>query len=122
MKNFIKKNWFKISFLLIIIFVIYFGTYLLLVQPSHIKQECSWTKKHVDYYPGITKEEAEKHKERCIREANDYRAKSKLGDSWYKLNMDACDKIKMIEPKEANDWYEKATPDEYQFCLHSKGL
>lgn len=77
-------------------------------RPSQIRSECSWIHKHTDAVPakaGLTQEEVDACKE------------GKSG--WDALNCDAT-KARPAEP--ADDWWQAATVNEYNFCIHSKGL
>lgn len=107
-------------------------------RPIKIKQECSWTKKHIDAIP-----------ERPARTEIELKADGLIRDCIEKTNpqladlsnlevllfleshkmilceenrkiIDEYNKTKLYEP--AKDWSEKATKQEYDFCIKSHGL
>lgn len=127
------------SLLIIITVVLAFLFYWYGYRPSQIKKECSWVKKHQDEIsaiPAMTEEELLKAGiiNDCTVVLNEI---SKTNDSYYKSYLERREEIfpceieneKIIEeykqPKQAisaKDWLEKASTEEYKFCLHSNGL
>lgn len=110
-----------VVFILLLVFCSFF--YWVQIRPSQIRKDCSWTKNHLDFYPGVTQQEADIQKEKCMEENNKKHKSGEMSDSWYEFNISACKEINIFRPSQpAKDWYEKATDKEYEFCLHSKGL
>jgi hypothetical protein len=106
-----------ISVLIIIISIFYWYE----IRPSQIMKECSWMKVVKPAKEAVTKEEAGKNKkiyEECMNQVRGLAG-------WEKLNNSTeCDYDRISEreyvPEEV--YYEKASKDEYNFCIHANGL
>lgn len=100
--SWLKENWFRASILIVVIGLLGW----IEIRPAIIKNKCSWVKKHDGAFPGRpakTQEEIDKCK---LEEGRIF-----------------CDLFKESESsRPAKDWIEKASPSEYQFCLHNNGL
>lgn len=104
------------------------------IRPAQIRHDCSWIKKHTNSIPartGLTEEQlqAKGMLKTCFpmpsRESNGFTPLTNTGlenIACVFANRDTIDKYKPQRYVPAKDWYEKATPQEYQFCLHDKGL
>ena len=87
-------------------------------RPSQIRQQCSWIHRHsnaVQGHPAYTEEE--------LKQNGSWEDCSKK-DGGDKLLCDLINKGHMTEqPKQSEkDWQEKASSQQYTFCIHSKGL
>lgn len=106
----IDKNKFGVLFILLI-GVGFF--YWFQVRPAQIKHDCSWVQRHqnsIPAEPGLTQEEIDKECNKTYE--NSFLKKLACG----------------LSPRSstpaipAKDWWGPATPQEYSFCLHDKGL
>jgi hypothetical protein len=112
------KQYKYIIMLALVIFIGVFYWYEL--RPAIVKHNCSWVKRHAEAIPAklsMTKEDIKKADE-CDNQLDDNTN-----------NTPALSKLKCLslrwEPQSAQparDWWEEATPVEYQFCLHNHGL
>ena len=105
-KNWLRINWFRVSILVILLFVVGNSFYWFEWRPARIRHNCSWIERHSDAEPKITQEQYNKCEENY------------LGSTWKGKYL--CDKPHPFVP--AKDWLGKANKDEYNFCLHDKGL
>lgn len=113
------------------------------VRPAQIKHDCSWVKTHFDKIPaksGKTVEQvsaesklSKEDQERAIKLAKgEVQPRSdnsagpdllKLQDSMLELEGESMiSKMQGSPEVPARDEIKKATPTEYTFCLHEKGL
>lgn len=113
LKTWFFKNWFKTSIIIIAIVMVGSAFYWYELRPSKIKHDCSWVKKHSDAIPEITQVQYDE----CINECNKpSQYKNIFGSICYSF----CEKPRSVQP--AKDWWQPATKDEYDFCIHEKGL
>ena len=74
-----SKFW-KIFFIiigsLIILGILGFCFYWFEYRPSKIKHDCSWVKQHQNYWPGISREKADKDNTECTKARQDYKNKN----------------------------------------------
>ena len=118
-----KNKYISIIIIFLSLLVVSLSFYWFQIRPSQIREDCSWTKKHQDASLGVTKVEADEKKAKCIEEQNENRVPGKLGDFYYDLGIEGCANMyRYIPPQDEKDWYEKASEEEYKFCLRSKGL
>ncbi len=121
----------KISLFLIILTLLISGFYWFQVRPTQIKHDCSWVKKHSEAIParkGMTKEELQT--KGLLKDCPPELKPKLLEDFAANRNEIMCsyDNATIIEDNKplpytpAKDWWVKATKEEYQFCLHDKGL
>ncbi len=108
----IKENKNRIFLILLTILLISGWFYWFQFRPTQIKHDCSWIKRHIDAVPA---QEA-KTKEQKIKE---------LGDRYnpnnpYMMVGLSDEPYRPAQP--AKDWWKPASPQEYSFCLHDKGL
>ena len=106
MKDKIRINWFKISILVIFLFIIGSTLYWFEWRPAQIRHNCSWIKRHSDAKSEITQEQYNK----CEEEYSGSMFMAKY----------SCEEPQPFVP--ARNWLEKANKDEYNFCIHEKGL
>jgi len=128
MVQFLKNNWFKI-FLIAILLIGTSGIfYWYGWRPSKIKHDCSWTEKHKDAIPAQSAISGPSEKEMKAAQ-EDFDNCEKVDHSTFaclnsRIHLDNLKKqdqpAKPAQP--AKDWWEKATKEEYNFCLHDKGL
>jgi len=100
------------------------------IRPAQIKHDCSWVKKHEDAVaekPGMTMEELQANN--ILKDCSNLPSYSggviaPLYNSFdcNRENVLVTDKYLKVPGKPAKDWVEKATDEEYKFCLHDKGL
>lgn len=121
-KNFLKQNCFKTSIIIIAIVMVGSAFYWYELRPSKIKHDCSWVKK----YSGAISEITQEQYDECMdKQTNDRKkdfedCKGKSG-LFCDLFLDSiCPKPRNAQP--AKDWWEKANKNEYDFCIHEKGL
>lgn len=82
-------------------------------KPAKIKQECSWVFR---YEPAKPAQEG-KTRDEVIA------GLSRIKDNIFsKIELESAKPIPSKGPEPARSWYEKATADEYTFCLHDHGL
>jgi hypothetical protein len=97
-------------------------------RPAKIRQDCSWTKHIISaqpVQPAVTKEDvAQAH-----REYEDCKDKSNknntLGGAWWcDLNLKNASQYESpeIPAKPESSYYGEAEGNEYDFCIHEKGL
>ncbi len=106
-------------------------------RPTKIRHDCSWIKKHKD---SILERPAQNIYDLSRVTVRDLEKKGLIQVCWGRENIsvseeldqyDACSErnnkviqklglMKSAEP--AKDWWIKTTKEEYQFCLHDKGL
>lgn len=120
-----KARWSnKILILVLIALVILleiFSFYWFQIRPAKIKHDCSWVKKHSDATPakrGLTKEDLQEVG--LLQDCDHLSEVEKLVCSYQ--NAKTIDENKPQKSTPAKDWWIKATKEEYQFCLHDKGL
>lgn len=104
------------------------------IRPTQIKHDCSWVKKHTDAIRarvGLTEAElrAEGKLKNCLAVPTPSTFEESrnqfinLEGTWcISHNQEIIDQNKPQKYVPAKDWYEKASSQEYQFCLHDKGL
>lgn len=129
-----KKRFYLITIFLIILLPTLSGAfYWFQVRPSQIKHECSWVKRHADAIPAKAgKTETQLKAEGKLKDCAAIPASSnnEPGVTFSLLRNNLCyvenaEVIKRNKPQTyvpAKNWYEKATKEEYTFCLHDKGL
>ncbi|OGC68474.1 hypothetical protein A2415_00020 [candidate division WWE3 bacterium RIFOXYC1_FULL_39_7] len=95
-------------------------------RPTKIKHGCSWVKMHSDAIPardGMTEGEL---KEKGLLKTCPSPPPSLLdqyiSNKCEVQNQDIIDANKHQEYVPAKDWYREATPQEYSFCLHDRGM
>ena len=101
---------------IVILFVLGLAFYWYEWRPTQIRHDCSWVKRHADAIParlGKTKEEFDKCEEELVNNPNVrfpyLEALSKCGPT--------------AEPAQPEkNWWEEANKNEYDFCIHEKGL
>jgi len=122
--NPIKNLLYKKTFIFTILALILIGGsfYWFAYRPTKIRHDCSWTKVTEPAKPAVTKEEAEASRlkyDGCKeRERED-------GNNPYGIKTTSfCDiSLKQESPAIPKKvWYRKANKDEYNFCIHEKGL
>jgi len=86
-------------------------------RPAQIRHDCSGTKMHSDAVMEMTQQQADIDNQNCI---NTEKSKPDFNPN-NSFNFIFCDE-KARSPEPAKDWYEAATKDAYEFCLHNKGL
>lgn len=116
---------------LFILFVLSLLFYWFQWRPSKIKQDCSWVKHHTDAIQareGLTESQL-KEKGMLVdcplqtqQEGVQLFELYKNTPNCYFENRRTIELNKPIWYVPAKDWWEKATKDEYTFCLHDKGL
>lgn len=134
LNNKLAKNMFKKSsalrlffclFIILLIVILLSAFYWFEYRPAKIRQECSWVIQHQEatpYIPAVP----EKSKEQLIAEGVYQDCSSQSGA----LLKTFCEHKNRsfeagspaIPAKEAKSWYDKATAQEYEFCIKSKGL
>lgn len=100
------------------------------LRPAKVKHDCSWHKVVDAAIPAISKEEADASKvayDKCIEDNNKKKEEAnKNGTAWDKFNLSEylCDHLKKYERPFVPErtWYREAKDEEYDFCLHEKGL
>lgn len=113
--NIFKQNKYRVPLILLVLLLILGWFYWFELRPARIKHNCSWVSRHSDAVPAVVgmtekeKQEATKRTQEC--EAQGIRFCFEFHDNW--------DSKPAIPAK---DWWEPATPQEYSFCLHDKGL
>lgn len=126
---------FKRKYLLVIpLVLIFLGAvfYWYEWRPIQIKHECSWVKKHRDAVPArVGKTEAQLKAEGKIKTCPPTPT-LKPGQGYLQqlfesgfCNSDNQKVINENKPQKyipAKTWYVKATKEEYNFCIHDKGL
>lgn len=131
--NWLKENWFKVGLLVILTMTVVGVFYWYSYRPEQIKKECSWVEKHTDEILELTQAQANQAKidsSRCYSELNKINSEKVTGS----LNFAAMNKqlecarlssIAETRPHPAvpsKVYYAQASPTEYNFCLHSRGL
>lgn len=98
------------------------------IRPAQIKHDCSWVKNHSATIPAIPAMTESELKSKSMIQDCTKGYKSIFAD---KINNSLCESNnqRLIEeyktPRDAipaKSWWESASPQEYQFCLHNKGL
>lgn len=115
------------------------------VRPTRIKHDCSWVRKYrqaIPERPAMSEDELslkgmleDCDRYKSVDSNNDTDSEKNNGifefSDWDAELMAAChdrnrvviEDYRTIKPEEpAQEWYEKATKKEYDFCLHDKGL
>jgi len=103
------------------------------VRPARIKHYCSWVKKHSNAIPersGVTEEELFNSGliEDCEKKYPDNEYSGKIFGNLSKefcqdKNQKTIKEYSIYKPYEpAKNWKVEATKEEYEFCLHNKGL
>jgi len=107
----IFKKYLLIILSLIIIFCGLFYWYEW--RPTRIKHDCSWVEKHSNFIPEVTQKQVDEENTNCLKIKN---------DNSNKFNKYlTCDKV-TSPAQPAKTWWEKASKNEYDFCIHEKGL
>jgi len=88
----------------------------LYIRPSVIKNQCSWVSKHSNFVRGVSQEEVGRDNAKCLENRQKFKENGNL--YWDAF---PCDKKSTIDQL-AKDWVEKASKEEYDFCIHNKGL
>lgn len=122
MGKFIKENWFRLGLLTILIISIVGAFYWYQWRPNQIRHNCSWTKRHSDAISEITQEQYGK----CVQERNkcviDNKKKSTNPTNPFLGLFDCPDCPPARSAQPVKDWWEQANKNEYDFCIHEKGL
>lgn len=103
------------------------------VRPAQIRHACSWVKHHQDMIPARPAMTIDQMKEKglikdCTAPNATYNISNVVQPIFFPnlcedLNQTAIDEYGKAKPEvPANDWWERATSEDYQFCLHDKGL
>lgn len=109
-RKMIKGNKNKVLFILLSLLLTFGWFYWFQLRPTQIRHDCSWVKRHNDAIPA---QEA-KTKEQQIKE---------WGDRYNPNNPYMIPTDVPFRPAQpAKDWWKPASPQEYSFCLHDKGL
>ncbi len=88
------------------------------LRPARIKHDCSWVKKQTNYISEVTQQEADEYNKDCQKTMDE---KIDDGTAFGRLFRKSCNKqAKPAEP--AKEWWEPASKDEYNFCIHERGL
>jgi hypothetical protein len=137
--NWIALNWFKLSILFLSIGATFIGFYWYSIRPSQIKQECSWvtkTKPAIVYRAAMTTDEMQKKgmlktckksplssgEPQFSREFLERRSEV-LYNGCLADNKKAIAKYTKEQPAiPAKEYKDRATEEEYVFCLHKNGL
>lgn len=116
--------------IIIVLAIISGGFYWFEYRPAKIRHDCSWKTEYISEKPadpGITKEEEEKSKvdvENCKKNIDDNNSSNQFNDLFKLANCEAKIKThrdpKPLEP--AREEIVQTNKDEYQFCLHNKGM
>lgn len=135
----IKVNKNKAPMILLVIFLISSLFYWFQYRPATIRHDCSWVKKHKNAVsaryaqtiydvPKTTLDDLKKKNtiDKCAWESGSIG----LLNEWLDHGKECQDKnniiirdLKIMMPAEqAKNWWIKATKEQYQFCLHDKGL
>ena len=105
--------------------IIGFVFYWYAVRPPIIKHNCSWVSHHTDIIPAILAMTPEQIQIADIADAEQSACKAINKGLFDCLDSGRFGRVNRWEPKPAipaRDWEEKATPSEYQFCLHNHGI
>lgn len=113
------KKSYAIALLIVTSLLFYWFQY----RPSKIKKECSWVHAHTDAVAAQPSKTVEQLKQEGIYENCSSSDPGVVGN-FYK---DLCDRRMKVfmqgsPAQPAKDWDEKATTQQYTFCIHSKGL
>jgi hypothetical protein len=121
-----KKIFFNKTFIFTVLALILLGGlfYWFAYRPTQIRHDCSWVKRvnpSTPIQPAITKEDVEASKikyNECINE------RKNRGDLFKGLFCDSLLKQErpIIFATPETYWYAKANQNEYNFCIHEKGL
>lgn len=122
----------------LLLLILSFSFYWFAWRPAQIKHECSWIKHHNDAVsarPAMTMDQI-KATELLMECPNDTPSISPNNNVNRNIVVplgvpNFCERhnqviiddySKSIQAVPARDWYEKATDEEYKFCLRNKGL
>lgn len=135
MNNEIKNVLFKKSFILIvlILFIISVMFYWFAYRPSKIRHDCSWVRMvnpATIAKPAITEEDIKNSQleyDKCVKELAEL---NKYNTGYKRIFTNdgiMCDDLlkkerPFIPAKPERIWYKKARENEYNFCIHEKGL
>lgn len=138
MMNFkIKENKNRIFLILLTILLISGWFYWYELRPAKIRQDCSWVKHTTEAIPAKPAMNEEELKVGgLIKDCSGKRTKSSgevtgIYESIFNEDKSTCEsknrqiieEYKTVRPEiPAKDWWEPATPKQYEFCLHDKGL
>lgn len=130
----------QILFILLLSLITLIGLfYWFQIRPTQIKHDCSWVKKHSDSIPakqGLTVEQlrAKGLIKNCSSDSNEkldinaFLDNKQLFGTRRKEILCQYDNSEIIKNNKSQkyipskDWFVKASKEEYQFCLHDKGL
>lgn len=121
-KNWFNHNWFKFLIVVAVVFVIGGYFYWYAYRPSKIRHDCSWVKKSDKASPEIT----QKQYDECVANQNNNRQKdfedcTAKGSLFCDLFLNSiCPKPHPATP--VKEWWEPANKNQYDFCIHEKGL
>ncbi|KKP43043.1 MAG: hypothetical protein UR31_C0011G0026 [Parcubacteria group bacterium GW2011_GWA2_33_14] len=122
-KKWFSHNWFGFSIVLILIFIIGGYFYWFQLRPAKIKHDCSWVQKHADTVPELTQDQ---HNE-CIDQCNSKPTTTNIPitgainfNKFVSTPFCNCPNPRPYEP--AKNWWERANKNQYDFCIHEKGL
>ena len=132
----IKENKYRVFIILMGLFLISSWFYWFQIRPAQIKHDCSWIEVHekaIHASPGVPIEEVEASR-RDNPQCKDWSHGSlSIPRSGYQsvfqnngADLDCFYLIKNYKAPQAaqpaKDWWRAASSQEYQFCLHDKGL
>ena len=116
-----------LTIFVLLVVVLVFCFYWFEFRPAQIRQECSWVKKRQDATPYVpAKNEEQLRAEGALDDCNLVSQQNQIFD--FKSfcehrNSVIINSNKNEKPaKPAKEWYDKASPAEYNFCIKSKGL
>lgn len=126
----------KLALIVLLFSAVSLAFYWIQIRPAQIRHDCSWIKRHTDAVPekkGLTEKELQAKgmlkvcptevPRRADETSFDFYSRSVLGyRACEQGNWDVVEKHKPQKYVPARDWYEQADRDEYNFCLHDKGL
>ncbi|KKS53508.1 MAG: hypothetical protein UV20_C0050G0005 [Candidatus Magasanikbacteria bacterium GW2011_GWA2_42_32] len=136
--NWLKGNWFRVGLLTILVISIAGAFYWFQLRPAEIKRACSWVEQQTEAIPEVTQVD--------IENAKIYFASCKIkypdAESIYRGYQGVTGVISAAEWKAgrlcadhgtlakgsphpaipSRTYYQEARPEEYNFCLHSRGL
>lgn len=123
-KNWVNQNWFNFLIVVVIIFMVGGYFYWYAYRPSKIRHDCSWEKRHSNAILAITQEQYDK----CLESCKNNESADKLSQfkEKYGLKLSTfpdcifCDKPHSAQS--AKNWWEPASKNQYDFCIHEKGL
>lgn len=113
----IKENKHKVILILLALLLISSWFYWFQYRPSKIRQSCSWINRHQNATQAQPpKSEEELKKQGLFMECSTHAIFNEFCEHHNRILIEG-------EPAQpARDWREKASKEEYEFCLHERGL